>query len=148
MKLKLGIFAALLVCIAACSQAPTPTPAPTPTATPTPKYPMLEDFEAIGLVREYLAEKSYDFETSSSVPFNRKYHRGSCSHLPGPLEASYSLNDFRWTVSHTFTENELQFGLAMELAHAKSRPVSPGDIYYWHVYERTEVIVRGPDQKC
>ena len=123
--LRLGILAALLVCIAACSQAP-------PTPTPTPEWPKYTEAEAIGVVNQYLSEKTYQTKVSLGLEegikaleegrSTSKWETRWCSAREN-LSASYDRTDFRWLV------------------------VAPAD-WKWYFYERTGVVEAGDGQRC
>ena len=80
--MRLVILAALLLCIAACSQAPTPTP--------TPKQPKYTEAEVVGFVTEYLKEK-----TIYSTIFKAEM---DCWHPWDELSAWYDFTNSRWVV--------------------------------------------------
>jgi hypothetical protein len=82
--LKLGILAALLLCIAACSQAPTPTP--------TPKQPMYTAEQVIYNVAAYLKEKTV------MSPWRDGVVELDCWWPGDQLFADYDPTNSRWVV--------------------------------------------------
>ncbi len=105
------LMALAMLAVAACAPAATPLPTPVPT-----RISALTKAEAIGLIQQYLQDKTYVISPLSD-PNSLLGRPQSCSSIGVSLNAHYEVGGI-WTVFHT-----------TDIA------------YSWQLFERTGAIV-------